>query len=220
MRLALRDMLHAEGYTLSVAGDGIRGLETAVAKPHDLILLDVMLPGMDGLALCRELRNRGIGTPILMLTARAWVNQRVEGLDAGADDYMVKPFDRNELLARIRALLRRQTSGQAESHMLRLSDVVVDFQTRSATRHGAGIDLSVREMKILEVLAASRGKPLSREEILDRAWPPGAAPTNRTIDNHIASLRASIEPDPSNPRHLLTVHRLGYRLVSEEFTNP
>lgn len=220
MRLALRDMLHAEGYTLSLAADGIHALETAVSKPHDLILLDVMLPGMDGLALCRELRQREIHTPILMLTARAWVNQRVEGLDAGADDYLVKPFDRAELLARVRALLRRRAEESRTRNILRLADVVVDFNKRYATRHGNDIELSVREMKILEVLAASGGKPLSREEILDRAWPPGAAPTNRTIDNHIASLRARIEPDPANPRSLLTVHRHGYRLVSEDFTSP
>lgn len=220
MRMALGDMLHAEGYTLISAADGISGLAAAASKPYDLILLDVMLPGMDGLSLCRELRQREIRTPILMLTARAWVAQRVEGLDAGADDYLVKPFDRAELLARVRALLRRRSDESQPKDFLRLGQVVIDFNKRNAKRDGVEIDLSVREMKILEVLAAAGGKPLTREEILDRAWPPGASPTNRTIDNHIAAIRSRIEADPVNPRHLLTVHRLGYRLVSGDFTTP
>lgn len=220
MRLGLGDMLHGEGYTVRVAADGLAGLEMAAGNPFDAIILDVMLPGLDGLALCRELRKRGSRTPVLMLTARAWVSQRVEGLDAGADDYLVKPFDRAELLARVRALLRRRQDESQPDDLLRLGAVVVDFKKRLATREGRDLELSVREMKLLEVLAAAQERPLSRDEILDRAWPPGAAPTNRTIDNHVASLRARIEADPANPRHLLTVHRLGYRLVAGDFTTP
>jgi DNA-binding response OmpR family regulator len=165
MRLGLSDMLRAEEYTVREAADGQMGLEMAVAEPFDAILLDVMLPGMDGLALCRELRTRGIRTPVLMLTARAWVAQRVEGLDAGADDYLVKPFDRAELLARLRALLRRSGGDALEDSTLTLGDVTLDFRKQLATRIGADLGLSVREIKILEVLAAAHGRPLSREEI-------------------------------------------------------
>lgn len=220
MRLGLGDMLRAEDYTVREAADGLAGLEMAVAEPFDTILLDVMLPGMDGLALCRELRTRGIRTPVLMLTARAWVAQRVEGLDAGADDYLVKPFDRAELLARLRALLRRSGGDSLDRSTLTLGEVTLDFRKQLATRYGADLGLSVREIKILEVLAAAQGRPLSREEILDRAWPPGAAPTTRTIDNHIATLRSRIETDPAAPHFLRTVHRVGYRLVTGDFTSP
>jgi DNA-binding response OmpR family regulator len=221
MRLGLGDLLHATGYTVRVAADGIAGLELAVAEVFDAIVLDVMLPGMDGLTLCRELRSRGNRVPVLMLTARAWVNQRVEGLDAGADDYLVKPFDRAELLARLRALLRRSGADGTGPDILQVGDVTVDFKRGLALRNGVDIGLSVREMRLLEVLAAANGRAVSREEILDRAWPPGAAPTTRTIDNHIVALRHHLEPDPANPRHLLTVHRVGYRLVtSRDFTTP
>jgi DNA-binding response OmpR family regulator len=215
-RLAVVDLLRSEQYTVRAAADGLTGLEMASGEPFDLMLLDVMLPGIDGLALCRELRQRGIRTPVLMHTARAWVTQRVEGLDAGADDYLVKPFDRHELLARIRALLRRQTLDARTT--LRVGRVTLDFQRQTATRDGIDLGMSAREMKILEALAVATGRPLTREQILDRAWAPGAAPTNRTIDNHIAAIRARIEDDPAQPQHLLTVHRVGYRLVTENFT--
>lgn len=218
MRLGLGDMLHGEGYTVRVAADGLAGLEMAAGNPFDAIVLDVMLPGLDGLALCRELRKRGSRTPVLMLTARAWVSQRVEGLDAGADDYLVKPFDRAELLARLRALLRRGSGASDHPEVLRLGGVTLDFGTGLATRDGADLGLPGKEMRILAVLAAAKGRALSREEILDRAWPPGSAPTNRTVDNHILALRGRIEPDPAHPRYLLTVHRVGYRLAADDFT--
>jgi DNA-binding response OmpR family regulator len=221
MRLGLGDLLHAAGYTVRVAADGIAGLELAVAEVFDAIVLDVMLPGLDGLALCRELRNRGNRVPVLMLTARAWVNQRVAGLDAGADDYLVKPFDRAELLARLRALLRRSGAAGVVPDRLQVGDVTVDFKRGLALRNGLDLGLSAREMRVLEVLAAANGRAVSRDEILDRAWPPGAAPTTRTIDNHVVALRHQLEPDPANPRHLLTVHRVGYRLVAaRDFTTP
>ena len=221
LRLGLGDLLHAAGYTVRAAADGIAGLDLAVAEVFDAIVLDVMLPGLDGLALCRELRVRGNRTPVLMLTARAWVTQRVAGLDAGADDYLVKPFDRAELLARLRALLRRSGAAETEPGTLEIGAVTVDFKRGLAQREGRDLGLSVREMRLLEVLAAANGRAVSREEILDRAWPPGAAPTTRTIDNHVVALRQHLEPDPANPRYLLTVHRVGYRLVtSRDFTTP
>lgn len=215
MRLGLCDLLHAAGYTVRSASDGIAGLDLAVAESFDAIVLDVMLPGIDGLTLCRDLRARGNRAPILMLTARAWTNQRVQGLDAGADDYLTKPFNRDEMLARLRALLRRGGAAYPAPGIIRLGNVTVDFGRGLATRNGTGIEMSVREIRVLEVLAAAGGRPLSREEILDRAWPPGAAPTTRTVDNHIVSLRHHIEQDPANPRHLITVHRVGYRLLLE-----
>jgi DNA-binding response OmpR family regulator len=218
MRMALGDMLHAASYTVKTAADGLAGMELAAGSPFDAIVLDVMLPGMDGLALCRELRNRGNTTPVLMLTARAWVSQRVEGLDTGADDYLVKPFDKEELLARLRAMLRRNGADPGVPGVFQLGDVRLDFTKSLASRSGKTIELSVREIRILQTLAAAKGRAMSREEILDRAWPPGAAPTNRTIDNHVLSIRNQIEPDPARPVYLITVHRVGYRLVIDEFT--
>ena len=212
MQLALCDLLRAEGYRVTAATDGITGLARAVEEVPDLILLDVMLPGMDGLALCRELRRRGLRTPVLMLTARGYLDDRVEGLDAGADDYLVKPFANRELLARIRALIRRETERE-KVNTLTLSGTVIDFDRSSAQRGGESIELTQRELRILRVLAEARGEPLTRQQIVDAAWEPGAWPAERTVDNLIASLRAALEPVPTEPRHILTVHRRGYRLV-------
>lgn len=212
MQLALCDLLRAEGYRVTAATDGITGLARAVEEVPDLILLDVMLPGMDGLALCRELRRRGLRTPVLMLTARGYLDDRVEGLDAGADDYLVKPFANRELLARIRALIRRETERE-KVNTLAISGVVIDFDRSSAQRGGESIELTQRELRILRVLAEARGEPLTRQQIVDAAWEPGAWPAERTVDNLIASLRAALESVPSEPRHILTVHRRGYRLA-------
>ena len=212
MQLALCDLLRAEGYRVTAATDGISGLARAVEEVPDLILLDVMLPGMDGLALCRELRRRGLRTPVLMLTARGYLDDRVEGLDAGADDYLVKPFANRELLARIRALIRREAERE-KVNVLTLSGTVIDFDRSSAQRGGESIELTQRELRILRVLAEARGEPLTRQQIVDAAWEPGAWPAERTVDNLIASLRAALEPVPAEPRHILTVHRRGYRLA-------
>lgn len=211
MQLALCDLLRAEGYRVTSAADGPDGLVRAVADVPDVIVLDVMLPGMDGLALCRELRRRGLRTPVLMLTARGYLDDRVAGLDAGADDYLVKPFASRELLARLRALVRRST-GREEVNTLSLAGTVINFDQGTAERDGASLDLSRRELCILRVLAEARGEPLTRQQILHAAWEPGAWPAERTVDNLIASLRAALEPVPAEPRYILTVHRLGYRL--------
>jgi DNA-binding response OmpR family regulator len=212
MQLALCDLLRAEGYRVTAAADGISGLAHAVEEVPDLILLDVMLPGMDGLALCRELRRRGLRMPVLMLTARGYLDDRVEGLDAGADDYLVKPFANRELLARIRALIRRETERE-KVNMLTIAGTVIDFDRSSALRGSERIELSQRELLILRALAEARGEPLTRQQILDAAWEPGTWPAERTVDNLIASLRAALEPIPAVPRHILTVHRRGYRLA-------
>jgi len=219
MRLGVTDLLRSAGYHVDVEADGPSGLETVLAGAFDLVVLDIMLPGLDGLSLCRDLRSRGCRVPVLMLTARAWVEQRIEGLDAGGDDYLVKPFDSAELLARVRALLRRSAGDPSMPEILALGDARIDFNRETATRSGRDIGLSAREFRILFALASAAGRPVSRDEILDRAWPPGACPTQRTIDNHIVSLRSKLEPDPSAPQFIVTVHRVGYRLENENAEN-
>jgi DNA-binding response OmpR family regulator len=211
---ALVPLLEDAGYRVRLAADGPSGLERALGEPFDLVLLDIMLPGLDGFALCRELRRRGRDLPVLMLTARAAVDERVRGLDCGADDYLVKPFSGTELLARIRALLRRAAPELRPPEQIRLGGTSVDFHRLSCRRDGEEIALSAREFRILAALAAAGGAPLSREQILDRAWEFNAFPTTRAVDNQILALRQKLEPDPADPRHLLTVHGVGYRLLT------
>jgi DNA-binding response OmpR family regulator len=214
LRAALLPMLEDAGYRVQAAADGSRGLELALTEKHDLILLDIMLPGIDGFAICREIRKRGLTLPILMLTARGTVDDRIRGLDGGADDYLVKPFSGTELLARIRALLRRSAPASKPPDALRLGEVEIDFQKLTCRRGEDVISLTAREFRILEVLAAAQGKPVSREEFLDKAWEYNAFPTTRTVDNQILALRQKLEADPAKPIHLVTVHGIGYRLVN------
>lgn len=215
MRNALVETLKGEGYRVFSAADGPAGLARALAEKPDLVVLDVMLPGLDGFAVCREIRQRGRDTPVLMLTARAQVDDRVTGLDSGADDYLVKPFSMRELLARVRALLRRHAPDAAAPEAIRLGDTAVDFRRQSATRGGSGIGLSTREFQILRLLAAAGGEPVSRERFLDEVWEHDAWPTPRTVDNFISALRAKLEPDPASPRYIETVRGVGYRLAGE-----
>ncbi len=212
MRTALQDCLAAEGYRVLVAADGAVGLERALEEKPDLILLDVMLPRLDGFALCAELRRLGQAVPVLMLTAKGQVEDRVTGLDSGADDYLVKPFSTDELLARVRALLRRVHKQTRPAHKLELGEVRVDFVQQKAWRGHAPLHLTTKELAMLRLMAESAGEPISRERFLDLVWGYTAFPTTRTVDNHIASLRAKIEPDPAHPRWIQTVHGVGYRL--------
>lgn len=212
LRAALVPLLQDAGYHVQSAADGTSGLERAVTETFDLILLDIMLPGIDGFAICREIRKRGRAVPVLMLTARGTVEDRIRGLDGGADDYLVKPFSGPELLARIRALLRRSAPDAKPPATLRLGEVEIDFQQVTCSRDGTAINLTTREFRMLEVLAAAKGRPVSREEFLDKAWDYHAFPTTRTVDNQILALRQKLEADPSNPRHIVTVHGVGYRL--------
>lgn len=214
LRAALLPMLEDAGYRVHAAVDGSRGLELALTGKHDLILLDIMLPGIDGFAICREIRKRGLNLPILMLTARGTVDDRIRGLDGGADDYLVKPFSGTELLARIRALLRRSAPASKPPDALRLGDVEIDFQKLTCHRGEDLISLTAREFRMLEVLAAAQGRPVSRDEFLDKAWEYNAFPTTRTVDNQILALRQKLEADPAKPIHLVTVHGIGYRLVN------
>lgn len=212
MRTALVDTLIAHGHRVDSAVDGASGLKRALEGGHDLILLDVMMPKLDGLALCEALRRRRVQTPVLMLTARGQIDDRVAGLDAGADDYLAKPFSTRELLARVRALLRRAERAGPAPEVLTMGDVIIDLTHQTATRAGRALDLSEREFQMLRLLAQHQGKAVTREQFLDAVWGYNTYPTTRTVDNFISSLRAKIEPDPKSPRHLITVHGVGYRL--------
>jgi DNA-binding response OmpR family regulator len=216
MRIALQDVLAGEGYRVLTAAEGESGLQRAVQEKPDLILLDVMMPKLDGYALCAELRRLGNPVSILMLTAKGQVEDRVTGLDAGADDYLVKPFSTEELLARVRALLRRtRRQGHTPSRM-KLGEVEIDLARQTAARGRKSLHLTAKEFAMLRLMAEAAGEPVSRERFLDLVWGYTAFPTTRTVDNHIASLRAKIEPDPEQPRWIKTVHGVGYRLEVEK----
>ncbi len=212
MRIALVETLAAEGYRVRSAADGLAGLELACTETFDLILLDVMMPGLDGFAVCRELRKRGRDMPVLMLTARGQIDDRVEGLDSGADDYLLKPFSLKELLARVRALLRRHDREQAVPDLLEIGTATVDFRRGVLARAGCEQTLSDKETGILRLLAANPGEAVSREKFLDVVWGYHAYPSTRTIDNFITTLRTKLEINPANPVHLQTVRGVGYRL--------
>jgi DNA-binding response OmpR family regulator len=212
MRTALADCLAGEGFRVLTAADGAAGLDKAVAEKPDLILLDLMMPKLDGFSLCAELRRRGSATPILVLTAKGQVEDRVRGLDLGADDYLVKPFSTKELLARVRALLRRVERSARELRELALGEVRLDFARQQAWRNQRELHLTAKELAVLRLLAEAGGEAVSREQFLDVVWGYAAFPTTRTVDTHIASLRAKLERDPENPRWIKTVHGVGYRL--------
>ena len=214
LRLTLSDRLGSEGYTVETAIDGEAGLERAASGRYDLVILDVMLPRMSGFDVCREVRQRGVTTPILMLTARGQVVDKVVGLKLGADDYLTKPFETIELMARLEALLRRAPCGaQPGGEVYRFGDVAVDFRKMEVTRSGAPVDLSAREFKLLRYLVEHRGATLSRDALLAEVWGYDEMPLTRTVDVHVAGLRQKIENNPKAPEHLLTVHGLGYKFV-------
>lgn len=212
MRTALADVLEGEGYRALAAADGEAGLRKAVAEKPDLILLDVMMPKLDGFAVCAELRRLGHVTPVLMLTAKGQIEDRVNGLDVGADDYLVKPFSTEELLARVRALLRRTQRHGKSPTKLTLGDVEIDLARQTAARGRKVIHLTAKEFAMLRLLAEAAGEPVSREKFLDVVWGYAAFPTTRTVDTHIASLRTKLEKNPEAPRWLKTVHGVGYKL--------
>jgi DNA-binding response OmpR family regulator len=212
MRTVLKDILDSEGFRVMTAADGETGLEKALNEKPDLILLDIMLPKLDGFALCAELRSLAIAVPVLMLTAKGQVEDRVAGLDVGADDYLVKPFSTDELLARVRALLRRVQRQSRVVTALTMGDVHIDLVKQTARRGRATLHLTSKEFAMLRLLADAGGEPVTRDRFLDVAWGYTAFPTTRTVDNHIASLRAKLEPEPEKPRWIKTVHGVGYRL--------
>jgi DNA-binding response OmpR family regulator len=212
MRTALQDVLEGEGYRVLTAGDGETGLQRAVEEKPDLLLLDIMMPRLDGFEVCRELRRRSLAMPILMLTAKGQVEDRVTGLDAGADDYLLKPFSTEELLARVRALLRRTHRQNSAPKQLKLGEAEVDLLHQTARRGRQDLHLTAKEFSMLRLMAETPGEPVSRERFLDAVWGYTAFPTTRTVDNHIASLRSKLEANPEEPRWILTVHGVGYKL--------
>ncbi len=214
MRTALADVLEGEGYRPLTAADGEIGLRKAVEEKPDLILLDIMMPKLDGFEVCAELRRLGHAVPVLMLTAKGQVEDRVTGLDAGADDYLVKPFSTEELLARVRALLRRSRKQGHAPRKLKLGDVEIDLARQTAVRGRKQIHLTAKEFSMLRLMAEAGGEPVSREKFLDVVWGYASFPTTRTVDTHIASLRGKIEKNPESPRWLKTVHGVGYKLES------
>src|SRR2546427_9129534 len=214
LRLTLTDRLGSEGYSVETASDGEAGLARATSGGYDLIVLDVMLPRMNGFDVCREVRQRGVTTPILMLTARGQGVDKVVGLKLGAEDYLTKPFETIELMARLEALLRRRSSGpQRGGERYRFGDVAVDFRRMEVTRGGEPLELSARELKLLRYFIEHRGATLSRDALLSEVWGYDDMPLTRTVDVHVAGLRQKIEANPKLPASILTVHGLGYKFV-------
>lgn len=210
----LCDRLHSQGYAVETAGDGEAALELATLTRFDLIILDLMLPGKNGLEVCRELRRRALTAPILMLTARGQVEDKVLGLKIGADDYLTKPFDIAELLARMEALLRRAQAGPAApAAVYQFGPLRVDFGRTEVLREGKRVILTAKEFLLLQYLIEHRGATLSREELLKKVWGYGGIPSTRTVDVHVAWLRQKLEVDPKQPQLIQTVHGLGYKFA-------
>ena len=216
----LRDNLTYEGYDVVTATNGADALGQIEGDDLDLVVLDVMLPEISGFEVCRRMRHAGIQTPVLMLTARGQEVDRVMGLDLGADDYMTKPFSVPELLARVRAILRRTHPEHPLPDRLSFDDVVVDFVGFEARKGGTPIQLSPKEFGTLRRLAARSGKVVSRIELLHDVWGFERMPTTRTVDNHVASLRAKLEDDPGRPRRIVTIHGVGYKFVTDGDISP
>jgi DNA-binding response OmpR family regulator len=217
MAVALHDGFASEGDHVLRARDGARGLELAASHAVDIVLLDVMLPKLSGLDVCRRLRRDGSNVPIIMLTARGQEIDRVVGLRAGADDYVTKPFSFLELVARVEAVLRRASSGRGGNGgptRYVLGSVTLDFQRLEAHRNGEAVFLTPREFGLLRFFICHEGEVLSRDKLLDAVWGYAASPLTRTVDTHIAKLRKKIEDNPNDPRHILTIHRVGYKFVA------
>jgi two-component system alkaline phosphatase synthesis response regulator PhoP len=211
VQLIVTDLLLGHGHQVIVSGDGHEALRLAAEQQFDLMILDVMLPGKSGFEICRAARERGFDAGILMLTARAQVDDRVEGLSTGADDYLIKPFDSKELLARVSALLRRQGKSPLTPVLqFQFGDVMVDFERRTVSRAGARVNLATKELLLLRQLIDHRGQVLSRERLLSRIWHDQPFIGSRTVDVHVAWLRQKLEDNPQVPRYIITVRGEGY----------
>ncbi len=211
LRMTLVDRLQKEGYAVETAAAGDEGYRRGTEESFDLIMLDVMLPGKNGLELCRDLRQQGIAAPIIMLTARDQTLDKVLGLKLGADDYLTKPFEMLELLARIEALLRRAHAGVASAGIHQFGSVKVDFRKAEVTRGSEKVDLAAKEFQLLRYFLEHRGEALTREQILKDVWGYHAATSTRTVDVHVAWLRQKLEEDPKQPHWILTIHGMGYK---------
>jgi two-component system alkaline phosphatase synthesis response regulator PhoP len=213
MLMGLRDNLQFEGYEVLEATDGQEALDAIARDRPDLVLLDVMMPKVDGITVCRQLRDAGYRLPILMLTAKSQEIDIVRGLEAGADDYITKPFGVRELLARIKVALRHSGVVQSVSKVMSIGSAEVDLVKGTVVRGDQSYKLGHFEVRILTMLIENAEKPVERNKMLDEIWGLEAYPTNRTVDNHIVSLRRKLEDDAKNPKHILTVHSIGYKFV-------
>ena len=215
LQVTLSDRLRSEGYEVETASDGETGYARATEEPFDLIILDIMLPGKNGFDVCRDLRQDGMTQPILMLTARDQVADKVVGLKLGGDDYLTKPFENIELLARVEALLRRSATSATihSTDFYEFGDVFVDFRKSEVTLSGKLVDLSAREFQLLCYFIENRESLLSRDELLNNVWGYDVTPSTRTVDVHIARLRQKIEVNPKYPVHIRTVHGMGYKFI-------
>jgi len=216
--MGLRDALEFEGFRVLSAGRGKEGLALARSEGPDAIVLDLMLPDANGYAVCEELRRFSAFVPVIMLTARSQESDKIRGLDAGADDYVTKPFSVNELIARIRAIFRRAARTSAVPDVVQIGDAQINFSTHMLLARGTEEQLSFYELELLRLLFERLGQPVSRDEILQKIWGLEGGPTNRTVDNFIVKLRKKIERQPEKPSHILTVYGFGYKLVTDEST--
>ena len=214
--LALEDDLRREGYATELVSDGDAAVERGVAGAFDLILLDVMLPARDGFEVCRELRRQGVDTPIVLLTARVQEAEKVLGLEAGADDYVTKPYSPRELRARVKAHLRR--SGRQAGEIVRFGDAELDFTRCELRRSGTVVDLSALEFKLLTAFVKRSGRLLTRAQLLDEVWGRDTHVTDRVVDNQVTNLRKKIEPNPDRPRYLVSLRGMGYRFDGQGMT--
>lgn len=216
MRMGLKDNLEFEGYQVDTAEDGITGLEKIIKDKFDLVLLDVMMPNMSGFDVCKSVREKGVGTPIILLTAKGEEIDKVLGLELGADDYITKPFSVRELLARIKAVLRRggPKGGVQIPDELSIGNLELNFSSYTAQTHGKSVKMSHKEFEILQYLWQHRNDTVSRYDLLEDIWGYNESPTTRTVDNFILKLRQKVEDNPNEPRIILTVHGVGYKLVA------
>ena len=215
LSLLLRERLEREGYSVAACKDGEQGLAQALQEAYDLLLLDIQLPGRNGFEVCRELRRHGMNVPVLMLTARGHVNDRVKGLKTGADDYLSKPFEVAELLARMEALLRRANNSppQLIDSLFCFGNVVVDLRKEEVLRDGSPVELTAREFELLRYFVSHPDERISRDALLKQVWGYRGLPNTRTVDVHVAQLRQKLEANPKSPRHILTAHRSGYKFI-------
>ena len=209
----LEASLEEEHYEVSSSSDGEEGYEKARIEYFDLIILDLMLPGKNGMDICKDLRKEGVSTPILMLTSKIEEMDKVLGLELGADDYVTKPFSVRELLARIKALLRRNSVVKSEIEECSFGNIYINFKNQEATKNNKPLDLSTMEFKVLKYFFQCEGEVIERSKLLDDVWGYDNFPSTRTVDNFIHVLRKKIEDDPAHPIHILTVHKAGYKFV-------
>lgn len=213
IRTGLRESLTSEGYTVSEADTGNSGFDIASKNNFDLIVLDLILPGKDGIEICKDLRSDGVKTPIIMVTSRKEEIDKILGLEIGADDYVTKPFSIRELLARVKALIRRSTYEPGDIEEVAFADLIINFKNQEMLKGATQLKLSATEYRILHYFIDHEGEVISRDKFLDEVWGYDSYPTTRTVDNYILSLRKKIEDDPANPKHLVTIHKVGYKFV-------